>query len=638
MPAVSGLLRVMAAVPRLHLAHPAKNAEEIAALLDIADEKGAGLCVFPQLCLTGSACGDLFYQPTLIRAAAKALADLALRDTKTVFVVGLPLEIGGRLYACSAVVSKHQIVIVPKTRLCADGGTDESRWFAPGASACGAVRLPGIPQENVRVCADAVIDCGSFTLGVAPGCDLSSPLPLSGSLSLGGASIIAMPAFASETAQSHAARLAQLAALSAGCLCACVYAGAGYGESTTDAVFSGFGGVFEDGVMLAGGDRFARHSSYTLADVDTERIAYRRCSHAAFRTGSHAPQLCALPAEEAPVCLPLLRPLAQLPFVPEGEAGDCALLDALNIQAQGLIRRMEQIRTKKLVVGVSGGLDSTLALLAAAYAYALAGWDKTGIVGITMPGFGTGTRTKGNADKLMEAIGCTRLTIPIGPAVTQHFSDIGQSPDVQDICYENSQARERTQIVMDYANKIGALALGTGDLSELALGWCTYNGDHMSMYNLNGSVPKTLMRKMVARAAQLLGEDIVPIVQDIVDTPISPELLPGKNGEIAQKTEDTLGAYELHDFFLYHMMDAGAGPGKLFALACQAFGDTFSREAILSALRIFVRRFFTQQFKRSALPDGPKVTFVSLSPRGSWQMPSDAQMQLWLDELESIAL
>ncbi|MEI3405743.1 MAG: NAD(+) synthase [Christensenellales bacterium] len=297
---------------------------------------------------------------------------------------------------------------------------------------------------------------------------------------------------------------------------------------------------------------------------------------------------------------------------------------------------MERVGTKRAVLGVSGGLDSTLTLLAAAYAFSRAGYPMEGLVGITMPGMGTGSGTLQNALKLMELIGCKTLTIPIAPAVVQHFSDIGQNPDVHDIAYENSQARERTQIIMDYANKIGGLALGTGDLSELALGWCTYNGDQMSMYNMSASVPKTLIRHLVRYAGGKLGGEIMPIVEDILDTPISPELIPSKEGELTQRTGDTLGAYALHDFFLYHMMDSGASPLKLFPLAKTAFDGQYDDAAILSALRTFVRRFFTQQFKRSAMPDGPKVGSVSLSPRGDWRMPSDAQMTLWLDEVEQL--
>ena len=612
MSSVSGMIRTMAAVPHVHLANPSKNAEEIAALLDIADQQGASLCVFPELSLTGATCGDLFMQPALLSSARAALRTLLEKAVKTVFVVSLPMELGGRLYRCHAVVSGGQLVIVPMDPT----SSSQARWFSPAAFAPESVSFFG---QDVPVIAQPVFDCGDFTFGMEPGC---------------GAQVIARPFAKAAVAGAHAGLEYGFISQSDAHLCAMVCAGAGYGESTTDAVFSGHAGVYECGSQLAKNRRYERAASYILADVDMDRILFKRRALAAFPTPDGFCTV-SLPTADIMHSGKLLRPLSVLPFLPENDR-DAYLSDALSIQAQGLIRRMEHIHTQKLVLGVSGGLDSTLALLSAAYAYELACWDKSGIVGITMPGFGTGTRTKGNAEKLMERIGCTMLTVPIGPAVTQHFADIGQSMDVHDICYENSQARERTQIIMDYANKIGALVLGTGDLSEVALGWCTYTGDHMSMYNLNGSVPKTLMRSMVAYAARMLGETIVPVAQDILDTPVSPELLPGKDGEIAQKTEETLGAYELHDFFLWHMMDAGAGPKKLYAMACQAFEGQQPREEILRALRIFVRRFFTQQFKRSAMPDGPKVTPVSLSPRGSWVMPSDAQMQLWMDEVERL--
>ena len=534
-------------------------------------------------------------------------------------------------------VCSGHAVIVPKTHIPDDGGFGERRWFAPGDTAFGSVVLADTPMQNIQLAASPVILCGDFTLGVEICEDFWVPNPPSAALAMQGATIIANPSASNALAGKHASRREALKAHSARCMCGYVYASAGYGESTTDMVFSGHAGVYENGDLLAENRRFARESTYAIADIDVERLAYKRAMRPSFWQQMQNKQPLQLVPRDGGKAERLMRSLSTLPFLAQ-ENQEAFLQDALDIQAQGLIRRMEQIRTRKLVVGVSGGLDSTLALLSAAYAYDLAGWDKQGIVGITMPGFGTGTRTKGNAEKLMERIGCTMLTIPIGPAVTQHFADIGHSMDVHDICYENSQARERTQIIMDYANKIGGLVLGTGDLSEVALGWCTYNGDHMSMYNLNGSVPKTLMRSMVAYCAQLLGGDIVPVVQDIIDTPVSPELLPGVNGEIAQKTEETLGAYELHDFFLWHMMDSGAGPKKIYALACQAFDGQQPREEILRALRTFVRRFFTQQFKRSAMPDGPQVTPVSLSPRGAWRMPSDAQMQVWMDEVDSIML
>ena len=637
LPVVSGMVRVMAAVPKVHLANPDKNAEEIAGLLDIADEKGVQLCVFPELSLTGYSCGDLFFQPALLQAAKDALDTLMKKKVAATYVVGLPMEIGGRLYNCAAVVSMGHAIIVPKTHIPDDGVFGERRWFAPGDSAFGSVYLSDIPMENLRLASRPVINCGAFKLGVEICEDFWVPTPPSAELAMQGATIIANLSASNALAGKHAARREALKAHSARCMCAYVYASAGYGESTTDMVFSGHAGVYENGDLLAENKRFAREATYAIADIDVERLSHKRRARPSFWNAGENTLPLPMKTIQSSADKKLMRPLSTLPFLPDNNAEkDEYLLDALNIQAQGLIRRMEQIRTKKLVVGVSGGLDSTLALLSAAYAYELAGWDKQGIVGITMPGFGTGTRTKGNAEKLMECIGCTMLTIPIGPAVTQHFADIGHDMDVHDICYENSQARERTQIIMDYANKIGGLVLGIGDLSEVALGWCTYNGDHMSMYNLNGSVPKTLMRSMVAYAANMLGGDIVPVVQDILDTPVSPELLPGKNGEIAQKTEETLGAYELHDFFLWHMMDSGAGPRKLYAMACQAFDGQQPREEILRALRMFVRRFFTQQFKRSAMPDGPQVTPISLSPRGAWLMPSDAQMQVWMDEVDSL--
>ena len=637
MSAVSGMIRTMAAVPQVHLADPKKNAEEIAALLDIADARGVQLCVFPELCLTGYSCGDLFFQPALLDAAQRALVFLAEKKTQTAFVVGLPLPVGGRLYNCAAVAYGGQIVIVPKMHIPEDSSSCERRYFAPGAEAQGRVSLPGVSCERVSLAVSPVIDLGAFTLGVEICEDLFVPQPPSAALAMRGAMLIANPAASAACAGKHAARSQTLRAHSARCMCGYIYASAGYGESTTDMVFSGHAGIYENGDLLARNERFARGSSYAIADVDVERIAFKRRAHPSFFCAPCGGTSLVMDGLQMQTQGSVLRPLPQLPFLPDKADEDDFFLDALRIQATGLIRRLEQIHTQKIVLGVSGGLDSTLALLSAAYAYELAGWDKKGIIGITMPGFGTGTRTKSNAEKLMELIGCTMLTIPIGPAVTQHFADIGHSGDVHDICYENSQARERTQIIMDYANKVGALVLGTGDLSELALGWCTYNGDHMSMYNLNGSVPKTLMRSMVAFAAAQLGPDIVPVAQDIIDTPVSPELIPGENGEIAQKTEVTLGAYELHDFFLWHMMDSGASPAKIYALALQAFDGTYDRAEILHALRTFVRRFFTQQFKRSALPDGPKVTPVSLSPRGAWLMPSDAQMALWMDEVSALS-
>lgn len=481
-------------------------------------------------------------------------------------------------------------------------------------------------------------DCGRFTFGVEICEDLWVPNPPSSALCPGGALLICNLPASNELVAKHRARRTLIAQQSARCVCGYLYAGAGCGESTTDLVFSGYAGVFENGSALGENRRFAREASYAIGDVDVERLRFkRRRSHSA--AGEAAQGVRAVPFEcaAAPADGRLLRPLPALPFVPEGDELAERCEEILMIQSTALLTRMERVGTRRAVLGVSGGLDSTLTLLAAAFAFRRAGYDMDGLVGITMPGMGTGSRTLQNALRLMALIGCQSRTIPIGPAVAQHFEDIGQDPQLHDVCYENSQARERTQIVMDYANKIGGLALGTGDLSELALGWCTYNGDQMSMYNMSGGVPKTLMRPLVRCAAEQFGGEIVPVAQDILDTPISPELIPSKEGELTQRTEDTLGAYALHDFFLYHMMDSGASPQKLYALACIAFDAQYGRDAILAALRTFVRRFFTQQFKRSAMPDGPKIGSVGFSPRGDWHMPSDAMMGLWMDEVEQIA-
>ncbi|MBQ7786097.1 MAG: NAD(+) synthase [Clostridia bacterium] len=641
MSCVSGMIRTMAASPRVYLANPKKNAEEIASVLRIADENGVQLCVFPELCLTGATCGDLFLQPSLLSGALESLRFLAELPVETTFIVGLPLDIDGRLYNCAAVVSGGDVRIVPKEHLAQD-----ARWFSPGHTAPDWIQILSVGLIT-PVCHTPVIDCGEFLLGVEIGTDITVPEPPSGKLCMNGALIIAHPDASSEIVTAHAARTQLLKAQSRRCICGYVHANAGYGESTTDTVFSGYAGIYENGKLLAENERFARQSTYAIADIDADRLLFRRRKNHNFYDdqGSRRQDrrenefscsaLDGTPYPENPGRV--MRPLSATPFIPDGTELQNRATDALLIQTQGLLARMEHIRTRRIVVGVSGGLDSTLALLICAYAYERAGWDKKDIIGITMPGFGTGKRTKGNAEMLMERIGCTALEIPIGPAVTQHFADIGQSADVHDICYENSQARERTQIVMDYANKTGALALGTGDLSELALGWCTYNGDHMSMYNPNGSVPKTLMRYLVRFAGEKLGGDVLPVVEDILDTPISPELIPSKEGELGQRTEDTLGAYALHDFFLYHMMDSGAEPSKLYALALQAFDGQYGKEAILNALRTFVRRFFTQQFKRSALPDGAAIGSVSLSPRGAWLMPSDAQMALWMDEVDALS-
>lgn len=631
---ISGMIRAMSAVPCVHLADPQANVREIVELLRQADAQNVRLCVFPELCLCGYTCADLLIHPPLLSGCLQALDTLLQAPVRAAFVVGLPLEIGGRLYNCAVAVCGGRILgVVPKTHLPGSCEFYEKRWFEPGHSAPESMTLCG---QTVPVGGDLVFDCGLFSFGVELCEDLWVPAPPSAKLCMGGALMIVNPSASNELVTKHRYRCELIGQQSARCLCGYLYAGAGYGESTTDLVFSGYAGVYENGRMLAQNERFARQSSFAVADVDVERLRFKRRQSRTF--AEDAPQALRIVRfeQEAFADDRLLRAVSPLPFVPSGAERDARTDEILMIQSTALLTRMEQVHTQKAVLGVSGGLDSTLTLLAAAYAFRRAGYPMEGLVGITMPGMGTGSRTLQNALKLMQLIGCTTKTIPIGKAVAQHFDDIGQDPEKHDIAYENSQARERTQIIMDVANQIGGLALGTGDLSELALGWCTYNGDQMSMYNMSASVPKTLIQHLVRYAGGRLGGEVVPVVEDILDTPISPELIPSKEGELTQRTEDTLGAYALHDFFLYHMMDSGASPLKLYPMAKAAFNGQYDDLAILAALRTFVRRFFTQQFKRSAMPDGPKVGSVSLSPRGDWRMPSDAQSILWMQEVEQL--
>ncbi len=627
MASICGMLRTAVATPRVHLAHPAKNAQEILSLLKDADAKGASLCVFPELSLTGATCGDLFYQDALLDAARDALVSLLKADIGAAFIVGLPLEMDGRLYDCAAVACGDALAFVPKL-------WPDSRWFAPGETAPDFVRFGGCDVPVLRG-EEAVLACGDFAFGVCVGDDLSAPFSPAAQLCANGALLIANPAAEQERVYGASRRCDRLTFVSRQLACAVAHAGAGFGESTTDAVYGGYAGVFEAGDALAVREGLRREGAVTLADADLSRLRFKRRQSGLYAASFASAAPYALDTPAAKDAGGLLRPASSLPFIPAAQEMDERCREILAIQAQGLLTRLMHIGAAKLVIGVSGGLDSTLALLVAAHACDLAGWPRENIVAITMPGLGTSSRTHDNAESLSSLLSCTALEIPIAPAVAQHFADIGQDPDKHDICYENSQARERTQILMDYANKVGGIVLGTGDLSELALGFCTYNGDQMSMYNVNGSIPKTLMRPLVAVISRDLGADVHRVVMDVVNTPVSPELVPGKE-EISQKTEELLGSYDLHDFFLYHMMDSGASPKKLFTLAKHAFAGQFGDDVILKALDTFVRRFFTQQFKRSAMPDGAAATGVSLSPRGGFVAPSDAQRALWVAEVDAL--
>ncbi len=650
-----GYLRVAAAYPKVELADPGVNSVRIADMIMNLSKKGARLIVFPELCLTGYTCGDLFNQPTLLNAAMRQLGFLqqVTKESHVTAVVGLPVRYRGRLYNCAAVIQYGEILgIVPKCYLPNYDEFYEKRWFSSGLK----LDLPAGKEYNVIDIDSHAIPFGINLLfrienakfGVEICEDMWVPNPPSTTMSVAGADIIANLSATNEVIDKHAFLLSLIKERSSRCKCGYVYASAGAGESSTDLVFAGNAIIAEDGQILKKSDRFRRVEGYCIADIDVEKLRNTRQRQSSFGQNDivlptfGSEDFIATQAEPAD----LMRDINPYPFLSSEKAKfeeQCE--EIITIQAWGLEQRLLATHCKCLVVGISGGLDSTLALLVAVRAFDDLGLDRKGIIGVTMPGFGTSDRTHNNATELMERMGITHIEISIADAVKLHFKDIDHDINVHDATYENSQARERTQILMDLANKYGGMVLGTGDLSELALGWCTYNGDHMSMYSVNASVPKTLIRPLVRRVAQDYDEDTRRILEDIVSTPISPELVPTDNeGNIAQKTEDLVGPYDLHDFFIYYFVKEGFPPAKIFALACKAFAEgpyddgrpTFSRETIKKWLIVFLRRFFNQQFKRSCMPDGPKVGPVSFSPRGDWRMPSDAVARLWISEAEAI--
>lgn len=629
-----GFVRVAAASPRVRVADVGYHAERIGETLRNAADRQVSAVVFPELCLTGYTCGDLFFQPALVRAAQEGLAALLSRPCPAAAVVGLPVLAGGRLFNCAAVLQAGELLgVVPKIHIPNYAEYYEKRWFASGVHAPRTVRLCG---REVPMGTDLIFRSDRFSFGIEICEDLWAPDPPSGRLAPMGAQILFNPSASNELVTKHRYRTGLIAQQSGRCMAGYVYAGAGPRESTTDLVFGGYTGVYENGRLLSEGPRFSQEDVLTAADVDVGRLSFLRSRNTAFfgRTpeGGREVPFTAVETGDGE----LLRAVAPHPFVPGGAEQDERLDEIVAIQTAALRKRVEHVGARICAVAVSGGLDSALTLLVAAHAYREAGWDPAGVHGLTMPGPGTTGRTESNARALMTALGCTQRTIPIGPALERHFADIGQDPGLRDVTYENCQARERYQILMDYANRMGGIALGTGDLSELALGWCTYNGDHMSMYNVNCGVPKTLVRHLVAwLGRRCFDGPVAAVAGDILDTPISPELLPPDGETITQRTEDILGAYELHDFFLYHMLEGGAAPRKLRYLAGIAYGGKYGAAEIDRALSTFVQRFFSQQYKRSCLPDGPKVGTVSLSPRGDWRMPSDASPAVWLRDIET---
>jgi len=643
-----GLVRVGAAVPSLALGNVKENMKRHLAMMREAKEKHVSIVTFPELSLTGYTCGDLFFQRRLLDDVTDAL--LALKDEmpeEILAVVGAPLEIEGALYNCAVVLHKGEIIsAVPKTFLPNNGEFYEKRWFQSGDARRDA--SAAIPKLKTDVCRQAIFETeDGVRFGIELCEDLWAPLPPSTMLSVEGAEIILNLSASNELLSKREYRQQLISQQSARCQCGYVYVSAGMGESSSDLVFSGHSVIASCGTVIRESEGYLADNYLMTADIDIDRIRADRMKQSSFADCAaqvramwkQAPNIlrtmenALLPDDAAPD-----YHVSKHPFIPSDKASRqlrCAQI--LAMQATALARRLS-VTGGKVVVGISGGLDSTLALLAACKAVDMLHLPRTNILGITMPCFGTTDRTYHNALDLMTSLGVSQREIPIHNAVRQHFADIGHDESDHSVTYENCQARERTQVLMDVANKIGAIVLGTGDLSEIALGWCTYNADHMSMYGVNSGVPKTLVRWVIQTAAENEAfSSSRECLQSILDTPISPELLPpDEKGNILQQTEDVVGPYALHDFFLYYAIRFGYPPKKVFELCCIAFQDDFSCETILKWLKNFYRRFWTQQFKRNCMPDGVKIGSIALSPRGDWRMPSDAQYKAWMDECDCI--
>ena len=639
-----GFISVAAAVPEVKVADTMFNAAEAKRLIVEADAQGAEIICFPELNLTAYTCQDLFTQQLLIDQAEQALVALLVETRKLdiISIVGLPVVVDGLLLNCAAVI-QHGVVLglVPKTYLPNYSEFYEKRWFASAQDLTDrTIYLAGSPV-TVSAAPKVFQTADGVKFGVEICEDVWAPIPPSNKLSLAGADIIFNLSASDELAGKHAYLCSLLAQQSARTISGYVYASSGFGESTQDVVYGGNALIYENGLLLAEGERFSFKPQLRIQQIDVERLRSERRKNTTFINAQrHATaQLVACqPPQDEPQLFRLLRQFDPHPFVPKADSMKESCEEILNIQAAGLAKRLVHTNSKRVILGISGGLDSTLALLVCVKTFDKLGLDRKGIVGVTMPGFGTTDRTHDNALSLMHSLGVTDLEINISKAVTQHFEDIGHDASQHDVTYENSQARERTQILMDLSNQLGGLVVGTGDLSELALGWATYNGDHMSMYGVNCGVPKTLIKYLVTyMAMNEVDATSKMTLLDIIDTPISPELIPANaDGTIQQKTEDLVGPYELHDFFMYYMLRFGFRPQKIFMMAQNAFAGVYDDETIKKWLSTFCRRFFNQQFKRSCLPDGPKVGSISLSPRGDWRMPSDASSAVWLQECEAL--
>ena len=640
-----GFVNVAAAVPTVKVADVEYNVQQIEGLIAQAEERGVEIMVFPELCLTGYSCQDLFKEQLLLDCAERGVMQLLdfTRKLDIIAIVGLPVVVNGLLFNCAAVIQKGSILgIVPKVYLPNYGEFYEKRWFASSQDLNPTDIIFAGSPVHISAEPQVFVTSQGVKFGIEICEDVWAPTPPSNNLALAGSDIIFNLSASDELIGKHQYLKSLLAQQSARMISGYVYASCGFGESTQDVVYGGNAIIFENGRLLEEGERFSLNPQIKVSQIDIEALHVERRTNTTFinaQRGSHAREIMC--KATAPREFVLFRQINPYPFIPQSDDMKQSCEEILNIQVMGLVKRLHHICGQKAVIGISGGLDSTLALLVTVKAFDKLGLDRKGIIGITMPGFGTTDRTYNNALKLMQTLGVTIREISIAKAVIQHFSDINHDANLHDITYENSQARERTQILMDVANKENAIVVGTGDLSELALGWATYNGDHMSMYGVNAGVPKTLIRYLVTYVA---GEMATDTLLDIVDTPISPELIPAdEQGNIKQKTEDLVGPYELHDFFIYYFLRYGFSPRKIFILAKRAFCTPVNGEfalydevTIKKWLTTFCRRFFNQQFKRSCLPDGPKVGSVSLSPRGDWRMPSDAASTLWLKECESL--
>jgi len=639
-----GYVKVAAAVPRVKVADCKFNAREIEKEIIIAEGKGVQIIAFPELCVTGYTCGDLFAQQLLLEEAEMGLIQIVsnTRQLDIIAILGMPIAMNGVLLNAAVVIQKGKVLgVVPKTYLPNYKEFYEKRWFTSAVD---------VSEKSVRLCGqvvpmgtDLLFETADTTFGIEICEDLWAPIPPSSSLALQGAEILFNLSADNEGIGKHNYLCSLISQQSARCIAGYVFCSCGFGESTTDVVFAGNGLIFENGSLIARSKRFSFEGQVVVSEIDVEHLRTERRVNTTFAAcRAH----CA-PGEAVRVSteyvnskeLNLTRSFDPHPFVPQGVELNERCEEIFSIQVSGLAQRLVHTAAKSAVVGISGGLDSTLALLVCVKTFDKLGWSRKDIIGVTMPGFGTTDRTHTNAVDLMNSLGITVREVSIKEACIQHFKDIDHDIDVHDVVYENAQARERTQILMDIANQTWGMVIGTGDLSELALGWATYNGDHMSIYGVNGSVPKTLVKHLVKRVAENdMDEASRMTLLDIVDTPISPELIPAdENGNIKQITEDLVGPYELHDFFLYYFLRCGFRPSKIFFLAVRTFKDVYDEETIKKWLQTFFRRFFNQQFKRSCLPDGPKVGSISISPRGDWRMPSDASSEMWLREVESLA-